>query len=338
MNKFSSIAMSVCVVSSLIVPTASQAASFSISEPFNTVGPLSSAWITSGTIPPSVVQDQSQTPSKVLQLTNNDYDQNGFALYNRVIPIDQGVDITFKQAQWGGNGAADGISFFIKNASDTTNTPGASGGGLGYAPDVWTPGSVGISGALLGVGLDGYGNFDEIREDGNDCNHSQFTQYPWPDYSNTIVLRGPGTGQTGYCRLADTQRLSELGLENLVGIDRASSARTVRVSIDPATDPNPRVKVWYQGTQVFDIAEPTEFASVSGIKLGFAASTGGETDHHDIWGLTVATPGYTAPTPTNLANTGSEGLANETYAAVAMLVAGFSLIFLQRRRVKKNDQ
>lgn len=297
------------------------AANFSLSEPFNQVGPLSNKWVTSGTVDPSVVRENSQTPSTVLQLTSADFDQRGFALYDRSIPVDQGLDISFTAAQWGGSGGADGIVFFIKDADDTDSTPGAGGGGLGYAPDVWTA-TEGVSGALLGVGLDGYGNFDESRSEGNDCDHAEFVNYAWPDYRNTIVIRGPGQGLTGYCRLADTFRLSQNSLPDLVGTSRADAARQIRVTIDPANQVNPRVKVYYEGTLVFDIAEPAEIATVDGIKMGFSAGTGGETDHHDIWGLTVES---LVTTDEELAPTGASDLAGHLLIASGLLVLAFTI-------------
>lgn len=286
MLRISRVFVSAIAFAPLLLVSPAYAANFSLSEPFNNPGALSSKWIATGTVPPAVVNTPGQTPANALQLTNANNDQRGFALYDRTIPVNQGLDITFTSAQWGGSGGADGIVFFVKDAADTDSEAGAGGGGLGYAPDNLVVVD-GISGALLGVGLDGYGNFDEDRSDGTDCNHAEFVNYDWPDFRNTLVIRGPGTGQSGYCRLADTARLSVLGLPDLVGTSRADAARVVRVTIDPADITDSRVMVYYEDELVFDVPLPEEFDSVDGIKMGFSAGTGGETDFHDIWGLSV---------------------------------------------------
>jgi hypothetical protein len=295
------------------------AASFDISEPLSTNGPLTSPWVASGTVTPAVVDG-------ALRLTNTDTAQRGFALYDQAVSATRGIDVTFSQAQWGGNGA-DGIVFFVKDGSDNSTTPGAAGGSLGYAPDDST--TVGLSGALLGVGLDSYGNFAHVDSNGSGCS----TEFNGP-VENAITVRGPGQGLAGYCLLATPYDLGANSL-NLLSADyttRLEAARQVRVVIDPSKAIDPRVKVYYDGgtEAIVDVALPEEFNDVSSVKIGFSAGTGGSVNNHNVWGLT-ANPAPPVPMQEELAPTG----ASDNVALGAMLVAvlsGAAAVVVRRRR------
>ena len=297
------------------------AASFDISEPLSTNGPLTSPWVASGTVTPAVVDG-------ALRLTNTDTGQRGFALYDQAVSATRGIDVTFSQAQWGGTGA-DGIVFFVKDGSDNSTTPGASGGSLGYAPNE-EESTAGLSGALLGVGLDSFGNFASSGSNGTGCS---------PEFdgavANAITVRGPGQGVVGYCLLAAPYDLGANTL-NLLSEDystRLEAARQVRVVIDPSKAIDPRVKVYYDGgtEAVVDVALPEEFNTVSSVKIGFSAGTGGSVNNHNVWGLT-ANPAPPVPMQEDLAPTG----ASDSLAVGAMLVAvlsGVAAVVVRRRPV-----
>jgi hypothetical protein len=309
------------------------AASFDISEPLSTNGPLVAPWVVTGTVTPAVVDG-------ALLLTNTDTGQRGFALYNEAISVTRGIDVTFSQAQWGGDGA-DGIVFFVKKGSDSNTTPGASGGALGYAPSALIPASggdpevpavPGLSGALLGVGLDAYGNFASTDAEGDDC-VTTFAR----GGGNAIVVRGAGQGQLGYCLLADSYGLNANALNPLSAnyATRLEAARVVRVVIDPANATNPRVKVYYDGgtTPVVDIALPAAFSSVPSVKIGFSAGTGGSVDTHNVWGLTsTAAPASSAGE--DLATTGS----SQNVGIVALLLGILATIAAVALRPRRRAQ
>ncbi|MDF7640666.1 LPXTG cell wall anchor domain-containing protein [Bifidobacterium sp. ESL0784] len=71
----------------------------------------------------------------------------GSALYDRTLPIYDGLHVSFKMYM---TGTADGISFFLVKSDQTLTQSGLHGGHLGY---------VGIPNALLGIGFDQFGNF-----------------------------------------------------------------------------------------------------------------------------------------------------------------------------------
>jgi hypothetical protein len=318
------IVTALAATSVLAATVAASAASFDISEPLSTNGPLTSPWVVSGTVTPTVVDG-------ALLLTDATGFQKGFALYDEAISVTRGFDVTFSQAQWGGDGA-DGIVFFVKKGSDTSTTPGATGGAMGYAPNgAAVPATDGLSGALLGIGLDSFGNFADAGSNGTGCS----TTLNGP-VANAITVRGDGQGQVGYCLLAAPYNLATNSLSPLSAsyATRLEAARVVRVVIDPANASDPRVTVYYDGgtEPVIDIALPAAFSAVPTVKIGFSAGTGGSTNNHNVWGLTSTA----APTTEEeeLAPTGSSEVVGLGALIVATL-AGIAAVAVRRRRTQQ---
>ena len=126
-----------------------------------------------------------------LLLTTAEGAQAGTILYNRALPTTAGLDISFYQAQYGGDGA-DGISFFVKDGANSDLTVGIPGGGLGYK---------GIHGALFGVGFDSFGNWLNSSQKDAAC-----TGNSNGGVAKTLAVRGPDTsaakdGSSGCCLL-----------------------------------------------------------------------------------------------------------------------------------------
>ena len=335
-----SIPIAITTLALLVVGAGTSSATvFSLSESFGTVGTLPAPWVAAGSVVPEVVAGETEDiPVNALRLTNSDEGQRGFVLYDQAISISSGIDIIFSQAQFGGDGGADGIAFFVKDAADVSIELGASGGSLGYSVD--GDDTPGISGALIGVGLDGYGNFDEPSSDGTGCVADAFVRYSG---SNSITLRGPGQGAAGYCLLADSVGLVAAGLEPLTSgySTRLAATRLVRVVIDPATLSAPKLTVYYGTssatlTKVIEVPLPDVFATVASVKIGFAAGTGGSTDYHDVWGLTTsAAPAATSPAADPvLAATGPKqtGIIVSGLGALLLIGAGTGALTLRRRR------
>jgi len=139
---------------------------------------------TDASLPAMVDGPDSGTDVDRLRLTNTGQGQTGYALYDVAQTTSAGLDINFNVALHGAGGTgcpanpadnynatssglansgntcqADGFVFYLKDGSNT-ETGGASvgwpGGSLGYGA---VGGNNGLSGALLGIGLDAYGNF-----------------------------------------------------------------------------------------------------------------------------------------------------------------------------------
>ena len=102
-----------------------------------------------------------------LRFTNGNpggYAQHGAIVSTTPFPTGAGVSLTFKTVTYrgdsggaGGDGA-DGISFFLMDASQSPNI-GSWGGSLGYTCSNANPPYVGMVGAYLGLGIDEFGNF-----------------------------------------------------------------------------------------------------------------------------------------------------------------------------------
>lgn len=216
-----------------------------------------------------------------LRLTSATIFESGSILYSNAIPAADGIGVRFIMAMYGGSDpAADGLSFFIKNGDNPSNALGLGGGHLGYT---------GMPGAIMAIGFDAFGNFSDPGVTGYLCTDGT----PGTTFTaNSIVLKSGDTsvaqdGSSGFCYLA--------GLSGVTfsGVDRAAAAKEVLVTIDPATDTAPMVKVYVGPVgelptiPTFTAAAPAEYAAANTFKFGLAAGTGSLTNVHEVWGLRV---------------------------------------------------
>lgn len=213
-----------------------------------------------------------------LQLTNAATNQSGLAVYSQSFPSTAGISVQFSYYSGGGNGA-DGISFFLLNAdqvaasggSASTVTAGGFGGGLGYSDD----GQAGITDGFLGLGLDTFGNYTAV--DRGQTGNTNGTP-------NEIAVRGAGNGTSGY------NVLTSMGYSP--GID---GTRTVRVNLVKVDSTHENLSVFMSTDGGNSYQEVITNYSVNqalpnNFYLGFAASTGGSTDTHQIQNLSVTLP------------------------------------------------
>lgn len=210
-----------------------------------------------------------------LRLTEASANQAGFLLYDRALPTKAGLDITFHQYQWGGTGA-DGISFFLTDGEHTLDAAGAYGASLGYHFSADTDG---VAHALLGVGFDVHGNFPRLSNDPA-CGPAHIPGSPVP---HSVTVRGPGHERSRYCLLGPVAAGPEL--------DTPSPTRpapvATRVVIDPPATPSLQVRVYLDGRLVTSVDQPDALRTAPTFKFGWAASTGGLNDVHEINFLAV---------------------------------------------------
>ena len=266
-----------------------------VTEPFGPGWTPGTTWATSGSYTPEVATDNTQTPASAMRLTpGSPINRAGLLSYTIPQPTSGGLDIRFKFAEWGGvistgSRTADGLAFFLRKGSETSNAAGFFGASLGYAP--WPGGSVvGLAGGLLGVGFDQWGGYTQPAIDGTNC--AGLGQVGPGSQDNTIGIRGPGNGTTGYCYLG---RTTAGAVQFGGGTDsRDGRARSVRITVDPATQANPKITVYYGATasatptQVLQVDAPAGLLAEPTFRFGFIGSTGVNTQNNEVWDLQVS--------------------------------------------------
>jgi uncharacterized repeat protein (TIGR01451 family) len=274
-----------------------------------------------------------------LRLTNNTGDQTGFAYNTTSFDLSAGALIQFDYATWGGSGA-DGYSVFLFDANVPTFNIGAFGGSLGYAQKSATascgaaPANVpGISGGYVGIGVDEFGNFAYGCE-GRSGGASQ--------KANTVTVRGSVVGfgggavgstqsTTSYPWIA-TSATSATSLwyngtprPNQFGADY----RKVIIRISPA--PNPVADVWIQygyNTTPVQMVTSQALPAISAsqlLKIGYAASTGGSTNYHEIRNLLITTVSQSTSIDLGVTKT---AVATGTSTAITSALVGNSFDYL----------
>ncbi len=234
-----------------------------------------------------------------LRLTNIANSQAGYVYSSNSFPSSKGISVSFEYYTYGGNGA-DGISFFLYDATTPTFSVGSYGGGLGYTNIT----STGLSNGYLGIGLDEYGNFSDpsaggnggpgrvtnsvtIRGAYNDPNgaYAYLTTVPvQANYNFPIGSSGstrPTSGGSGYRK----------AYINIIPHAGSGYDITVKIQHDAVSAPVTVINNYYYNK-----------AAPANLKFGYAASTGGSTNYHEIRNVGVTLPASTsvvAPTQTN---------------------------------------
>ena len=202
---------------------------------------------------------------------------------------------------------ADGFVFYLKKGSDNSQggaSLGSAGGSLGYAPQ--NSQIPGVSGALLGIGFDAYGNAYQKPFSGADCSDANYQDPSATDNSRrSLVVRGAqgADRMNGYCQVAtandrvvsgrnygvplpDTM-FTMTGMAARIVIDPQDTNNgtylrgTIRIYLAPANTSN-----WSEVTR---LQIPVELANSPTFKFGFVAGTGGGTMNADLWSPTVET-------------------------------------------------
>ena len=246
-------------------------------------------WVIGGTAFLTASTGVDPAGSGWLRLTDPGNDEAGFAFLDSPFDISQGAVIQFDYATWGGTGA-DGYSIYLFDGSYNSSTfsAGASGGSLGYAQKTVAPLDPGLSGGYIGVGIDEFGNYSNPTEGRIGGPGAQ---------ANEVGVRGPYNHPSGaYYWLGGSGSLAQSLAFNNQGyrpIQTGSQYRKVIIYLTPVAAPNYlRVDTYLQ----FGYNQPLT-PVVTGImvgrpvpasvKIGYAASTGGSTNYHEIRNLVV---------------------------------------------------
>lgn len=246
-----------------------------------------------------------------LRLTNAATFQKGYMYILQSFPTDLGVLADFEYKAWrssdDGYNGADGFSVFLFNGNVTEAEfkLGGFGGSLGYATYNNPAGTTGLSGGYIGVGFDEYGNFARASE-----NRNGGTNVEVP---NSVVLRGPTSAtynlsnpyfahkalgnQTG--TLAEIRNRNEIDHNTITSTRPTDNQFYRRFQLEVkrvGADYQVNVKWRKQGETTFtEIITHTINSATYPIpptlKVGFAGSTGGGYNFHEIRNILLTTPG-----------------------------------------------
>lgn len=234
------------------------------------------------------------------RLTNSEDNQAGCIFIDKNLPSNLGVRIDFEYKTWRYRvpemTGADGFSVFLYDASVPFQL-GAYGGSLGYAPG---PGALqGLAGGYVGIGFDEYGNFSNPTQGRNGGPGLQ---------CNSVTLRGASTNfpATTNPYLTSVQlQPNELSTVNSIGYPNMTPTRPsdglfyrrVKINIIPTGSiTNPRYMItvsWRTSPDGNDVTLLTHYMNTpppANLKLGFAASSAGHVNCHEIRNLVVNTP------------------------------------------------
>ncbi|WP_282631038.1 L-type lectin family protein [Empedobacter sedimenti] len=222
-----------------------------------------------------------------LRLTANTGNQKGFAYINETFPSEQGVTIEFDYKTWGGSGA-DGFTVFLFDGNYGPTganifKTGAFGGALGYSK---SNSGAGMTGGYIGIGFDEYGNYASTAEGKNGGAGASL-------YKNYVSIRGIAPDYKYLFGKAYSSGIAYTKSGSTRPTD-ANFYRRVKIEITPENG-SYRIKTFLKSSITGAFVE--HFSTVSAekpyktLKVGFAGSTGGSTNYHEIRNVTVKTPG-----------------------------------------------
>jgi hypothetical protein len=277
--------------------------------------------------------------SGYLRLTNNQAFQSGFIRSVQGFPSVNGLEISFEYFTYGGSGA-DGINFFLfdSSASSAFNI-GGFGGSLGYSQrsDLNLPG---LSKAFIGIAFDEFGNFSNpiqgrvggpgqrpssvtLRGDGNGSGSVQAGSIANSNYeyltsiqtSNAVSMAAIGAGPVFQVAGGQNGRTAAGGSldENEAGYRKA------KIILEPnGLGTGYKINVYLKlGTElserhiIIDQSYIPHAAIPANLSFGFASSTGGANNFHEVRNLKILVPAGTPKSPliSNVSKSGDEDIA-----------------------------
>lgn len=261
-----------------------------------------------------------------LRLTNSTVNQRGYAYVDKSFPSTLGVLIDFEYKMWrnaanseNNYNGGDGIAVFLFDASQPFRL-GGFGGSLGYAPNIQSTPPVldGLAGGYISVGLDAFGNYGNAIEGRNGG-------FGTSETANTVVVRGITTSnrteQTVDGILPTNRFLTGVRLGNRngnIGDIRLRNEIDYNIGTGPGnsfSDTRPTDEQFFRRVQIEIKPESGQYRVIvrmeksaegpfvelinylspdvppATLKMGFAASSGGAFNYHEIRNLLVTTPG-----------------------------------------------
>lgn len=184
------------------------------------------------------------------------------------------VYASFEYATWGGNGA-DGMTFFLFDGSVPFSV-GAPGGSLGYANRNL---EAGMAGGYIGVGIDEYGNFSSTSEGKTGGLRGGLI----PD---AIAVRG--SEASGWAFLGSSDTLTTSIDTPGVGT-RPSVINEVQILLTATNQLTVTLQQGGTNPQTVLQMDLSAYTRPETLKLGFAGSTGGLNNVHEIRSVEAST-------------------------------------------------
>lgn len=276
-----------------------------------------------------------------LRLTENINNSIGYAYAEDSFPSNYGLTVRFEFFDWKvgatATNQADGLCFFLFDASVNSFRPGGIGGALGYAQYYATPG---MAKAYLGVSLDEFGNFSSPSDGNKNGGPGQ--------RRGSVVIRGPGNGrgatdymyQTGVVASDPPYNAGFLGFAQRYPDSTSANWRRLQIILTPGSSLGPALGykitvIMHKGgtpvtpvTLIDNVDYP--FVAPAQLQFGLAASTGSISNYQEIRNLSVeptATASLLAPTAApdevTLLCQGQEALLDVTANDISNNAGGF---------------
>ena len=233
-----------------------------------------------------------------LRLTDNHTMNVGYAYCQQAFPANYGITASFEFFMWKSDAAgwnqADGISFFLFDASVNSFRPGGAGGSLGYANYYTAPG---MAKGYLGISIDGFGNFSSPT-DGNKIGGPGQKR-------GSIAIRGPGNGatssdyvyQTGVVASDAPYNAGFMGFTQRYPLSSSANYRKIEIILTPGSSLGSTTGYTITVKMIKGGSTPTSvtlinnydypFAAPAQLKFGLAGSTGSLYNYQEIRNMTI---------------------------------------------------
>ena len=272
-----------CFVALLVLFSAASWAQFTASGNF-TDATLDPGWTLSGTSALTAASGTDTAGLGWLRLTGNTGGVQGNALFTGgSFSGAAGLTITFSYVSWtGGSPGADGISFFLYDATQNMSAA-QNGGGLGFCKG---------AGGYLGIGVDEWGNFSN----GNDrCTLGTPAGFTTAQ-PQTLSIRGPTSSNNPF--VTNTSAIPG-GIDNPIAATRPAE-NIVRVVLTPSLPVGYTISVAFQNSATLGLQPllsnvPFPFAPPAALSLGISSSTGGSKNIHEVRLASVVSASSASP-------------------------------------------
>lgn len=233
-----------------------------------------------------------------LRLNENTTNNVGYVYGIDSFPSNYGITATFEFFNYKPGATttnqADGMTFFLFDASVNAFRPGGTGGSLAYAQYYATPG---MAKGYIGISIDEFGNFSSATDGSKNGGPGQ--------RRSSVAIRGPGNGksvtdyvyQTGVTTTDAAYNIGINGFTQRYPDSTNINYRRIKIIMTPGSTLGSTLGykvtvIMYKGgatltpvTLINNFDYP--FIAPARLQFGLAASTGSISNYHEIRNLTI---------------------------------------------------